>query len=110
MRQRFISGLVLLVMLAATGWIEKPAAALTPGDPQQAVSASSQSSTTVTPTPVAARKPWYLNRTMKYVGGGAGGGALVGALVGGGKGAAIGAISGGAAGYIYDRKTRNKKK
>ena len=108
--KRRMNILALLALLAVAGWIEKPAIASYPADSQQAVTASSQSSTTVTPTPVAAKKPWYLNRTTKYVGGGAGGGALVGALVGGGKGAAIGAISGGAAGYIYDRKTRNKRR
>ena len=42
------------------------------------------------------------------IGGGAAAGAAVGGLAGGGKGAAIGALGGGAAGYIYDRMTKNK--
>jgi uncharacterized protein YcfJ len=42
------------------------------------------------------------------VGGGAAAGAAIGGAAGGGKGAAIGALGGGAAGYIYDRMTRNK--
>jgi hypothetical protein len=42
------------------------------------------------------------------IGGGAAAGAAIGGAAGGGKGAAIGALGGGAAGYIYDRVTRNK--
>jgi hypothetical protein len=42
------------------------------------------------------------------IGGGAAAGAAIGGAAGGGKGAAIGALGGGAAGYIYDRMTRNK--
>ena len=42
------------------------------------------------------------------IGGGAAAGAAVGGLAGGGKGAAIGALGGGAAGYVYDRMTKDK--
>jgi hypothetical protein len=42
------------------------------------------------------------------IGGGAAAGAAIGGAAAGGKGAAIGALGGGAAGYVYDRVTRNK--
>lgn len=42
------------------------------------------------------------------IGGGAAAGAAIGGAAGGGKGAAIGALGGGAAGYVYDRVTRDK--
>ena len=42
------------------------------------------------------------------IGGGAAAGAAIGAAAGGGKGAAIGALGGGAAGYVYDRMTKNR--
>ncbi len=45
-------------------------------------------------------------RVAIIVGGASDGEAIVG-LAGGGKGAAIGALGGGAAGYIYDRMTKN---
>ena len=45
---------------------------------------------------------------VAIIGGGAAAGAAVGGLAGGGKGAAIGALGGGAAGYVYDRMTKNK--
>jgi hypothetical protein len=45
---------------------------------------------------------------VAIIGGGAATGAAIGGLAGGGKGAAIGAIGGGAAGYVYDRMTRDK--
>jgi hypothetical protein len=45
---------------------------------------------------------------VAIIAGGAGAGAAIGALAGHGKGAAIGALSGGAAGFIFDRMTRNK--
>ena len=44
---------------------------------------------------------------VAIIGGGAAAGAAIGGLAGGGKGAAIGALGGGAAGYIYDRMTKN---
>ena len=47
-------------------------------------------------------------QSAAIIGGGAAAGAAVGAAAGGGKGAAIGALTGGAAGYVYDRMTRNK--
>jgi hypothetical protein len=47
-------------------------------------------------------------KSAAIVGGGAAAGAAVGAAAGGGKGAVIGALGGGAAGYVYDRMTRNK--
>lgn len=53
-------------------------------------------------------QPWYKNRTIETVGGGAAGGAILGGLIGGGKGAAIGALAGAAGGYIYNRATRHK--
>ena len=42
------------------------------------------------------------------IGGSAAAGAAIGGIAGGGKGAAIGALGGGAAGYIYDRMTKNQ--
>jgi hypothetical protein len=47
-------------------------------------------------------------KSIAIVAGGAAAGAAIGGLAGGGKGAAIGALGGGAAGYIYDRMTKNK--
>lgn len=47
-------------------------------------------------------------KSAAIIGGGAAAGAAVGAAAGGGKGAAIGALGGGAAGYIYDRMTKNR--
>jgi hypothetical protein len=57
-------------------------------------------------------QPYRAERSTKervaIIGGGAAAGAAIGGLAGGGKGAAIGALGGGAAGYIYDRMTKNK--
>lgn len=47
-------------------------------------------------------------KSAAIIGGGAAAGAAVGAAAGGGKGAAIGALGGGAAGYVYDRMTKNR--
>jgi hypothetical protein len=47
-------------------------------------------------------------KSAAIIGGGAAAGAAIGAAAGGGKGAAIGALGGGAAGYIYDRMTKNR--
>jgi hypothetical protein len=45
---------------------------------------------------------------VAIIGGGAAAGAAIGGMAGGGKGAAIGAMGGAAAGYIYDRMTKDK--
>lgn len=49
-------------------------------------------------------------RTAERVGGGAAAGAVVGGAVAGGKGAAGGAAAGSGAGYVWDRKAREKDK
>ncbi|HYO81690.1 MAG TPA: hypothetical protein VES20_09830 [Bryobacteraceae bacterium] len=56
----------------------------------------------------SSRESRSTGKSAAIVGGSAAAGAAVGAAAGGGKGAAIGALGGGAAGYIYDRMTRNK--
>lgn len=53
-------------------------------------------------------KPRSTMERAAIIGGGAAAGAAIGGLAGGGKGAAIGALGGGAAGYIYDRVTKEK--
>ena len=57
-------------------------------------------------------QPYRNERSTKervaIIGGSAAAGAAIGGIAGGGKGAAIGALGGGAAGYIYDRMTKNR--
>lgn len=101
MKRRFgipLSSAVLLSMLAA------PTSALAAPEKNDA-----QAKLTVEQKEPEKKKPWYKRRTAKNVGVGAGAGTVVGAAVGGGKGAAAGAVVGSGAGYVYDRKTRDKK-
>jgi hypothetical protein len=49
------------------------------------------------------------NRSVKFIGGGAGGGALIGAIAGGGKGALIGGAIGAGAGVLGNRLTKGKE-
>jgi hypothetical protein len=49
-------------------------------------------------------------KSAAIIGGSAAAGAITGALVKGKKGAIIGGVVGGAAGTVYDRKTRKKKR
>lgn len=58
--------------------------------------------------PAPQRQTRSTGKSVAIVAGSAGTGAAIGGLAGGGKGAGIGAISGGAAGFVYDRLTRNK--
>jgi len=90
--------MILMLLLATT--------ALYADNPQQPQNAQQTAATRVAPEK---KKPWYKTRTAKITAGGVGAGALIGGLAGGRKGTAIGAISGGAAGYIYDQVTRDKK-
>jgi hypothetical protein len=57
-------------------------------------------------------QPYRNERSTKeriaIIGGSAAAGAAIGGIAGGGKGAAIGALGGGAAGYVYDRMTKNR--
>jgi len=102
----------LACILALAAAVTQPALAATNEASQAAVTAQASDQSNVTTNLIVAPKkktPWYKSRTTKITAGSAGAGALVGGLVGGGKGAAVGALTGGAAGYIYDRKTRNRK-
>jgi hypothetical protein len=54
-------------------------------------------------------EPRSKTESAMIIGGSSAAGATVGAVAGGGKGAAIGALAGGVGGWIYDRKTNDRR-
>ena len=120
-KELLIGAFALISAVAVAGWVRTPEPApLVPPDqvvqsieprtaavapraavPQRTYAAAQP----VTQTP---RKQRSTGRSVAIVAGSAGTGAAVGAIAGGKKGAGIGAISGGAAGFVFDRMTRNR--
>jgi hypothetical protein len=89
------------IAYAPAGYAAEPARYRTSGNPRVV-------RTVVADRDYVVRRKRSTGKSVAIVAGSAGAGAAIGALTGGGKSAAIGALSGGAAGFIYDRLTRNR--